>query len=167
MVETAHGYAILFVDEAREAIVRELSEVRDRAVADFREEKSTALAKAAAEQLLKTAREQQGWPEGLQKETSGYLTRSGATGPVPAELREDAFSRVGREAFPGDVLTVGRDFYLYRIVDTRKGQKEMDATQRRTLEQQLLAVQKNRLMADWLGQQRNEAKIWTNAKLLQ
>jgi len=167
IVETASGYAILFVDDVKEAVVPELAAVRERAVADYRKEKSVDSARTAAEELLKKAREEQGWPAGLQRKETEYMKRSGPSGAVPNELRQDAFARVGKDIFPEKVVAVGTVFYLYQIIDFRQSKEEMDANKRRTLEQQLLDAGKNKLMADWLGQLRKEANIWTNARMLQ
>ena len=167
IVETASGYAILFVDDIKESVVPELASVRERAVTDYKKEKSVDLARSAAEELLQKAKEKQEWPSALQRKETEYMKRSGPSGPVPNELRQDAFSRLGKEVFPEKVITVGASFYLYQIIDSRQRQEEMDANKRRNLEQQLLAAEKNKLMADWLGQLRKEAKISTNARMLQ
>ncbi|WP_028318709.1 SurA N-terminal domain-containing protein [Desulfobulbus elongatus] len=167
LVETADGYAILFVDDARESAVPGLDTVRDRAVAEYRKEKSVELARGTAEELLQKAREQKSWPGALPRQESDYLQRSGPAGAVPEELRRDAFLQAGRDIFPEKVLAVGSVFYLYQILDARQGKGEMDAAKRRLLEQQLQEAGKNVLMADWLGQLRKEAYIWTNARMLQ
>jgi len=167
VVETASGYAILFVNDVRESVVPELEAVRERAIADYKKEKSVELAKAAAEELLKKAKEQQAWPSELQRKETGYIKRSGPVGQIPEELRQDAFARLGKEIFPEKTIAAGTSFYLYQIVDVRQHPGEMEPGKRRTLEQQLLAAEKNMLMADWLGQLRKEAKISTNARMLQ
>jgi peptidyl-prolyl cis-trans isomerase D len=94
------------------------------------------------------------------------MKRSGPLVAIPEELRQDAFSRVGKDVFPEKVITVGPVFYLYKILDSRQRKEEMDPNQLRNLEQQLLAAEKNTLIVDWLGQLRKEAKIWTNARML-
>ena len=167
IVETASGYAILFVDDIKESVVPELASVRERVVTDYKKEKSVDLARSAAEELLQKAKEKQEWPSALQRKETEYMKRSGPSGSVPNELRLDAFSRLGKEVFPEQVITVGASFYLYQIIDSRQHQEEMDTDKRRNLEQQLLAAEKNKLMADWLGQLRKEAKISTNARMLQ
>lgn len=167
VVETASGYAILFVDDVKESVVPELDAVRERAIADYKKEKSVELAKAAAEELLKKAKEQQAWPSELQRKETGYIKRSGPAGQIPEELRQDAFARLGKDIFPEKTITAGTSFYLYQIVDVRQHPGEMESGKQRTLEQQLLAAEKNMLMADWLGQLRKEAKISTNARMLQ
>lgn len=167
IVETASGYAILFVDDVKESVVPELAAVRDRVVADYKKEKSVELARSAAEELLKKAREQHSWPADLQSKQSEYLKRSGPSGTVPDELRRDAFSQVGKDVFPEKVLAAGTIFYLYQIIDSRQGKEKLDANEQRILEQQLQDVGKNALMAAWLGQLRKEANIWTNARMLQ
>ncbi|MCL2458717.1 MAG: SurA N-terminal domain-containing protein [Desulfobulbus sp.] len=167
LVEIANGYAILFVEDAKDSVVPELAAVRDRAIVDYTKEKSVELARTTAEELLHKAREQKEWPASLARHESDYLKRSGATGALPENIRQDAFSRVDREDFPDKVIAADTTFYLYQILDSRQGKGEMDAAKRRLLEQQLHEVEKNILLADWLGQLRKEAYIWTNARMLQ
>ena len=166
IVETALGYVIVFVDDLKEPVVPELAAVRDRAVADYKKTKSIELARAAAEATLKAAREKGQWPEGTSRKESEYMKRVGPAGAVPAEVRQDAFARLGKEAFPDQVITVGPDFHVYQILDARQGKTEMDATQRANLEKQLLTGRENKLMTDWLSQLKKQAKIWTNAEML-
>ncbi|MCL2789726.1 MAG: SurA N-terminal domain-containing protein [Desulfobulbus sp.] len=167
LVETGGGYAILFVDDVKDSMVPDLASVRDRAVADYRKEKSVELAKAAAEELLHKAREQKNWPAELPRKESDYLKRIGATGAMPESLRQDAFLHVGKDIFPERVFSVGTVFYLYQILDSRQGKSETDATKRLLLEQQLQGAGKSMVLADWLGQLRKEASIWTNTRMLQ
>lgn len=167
VVETASGYAILFVDDVKESVVPELDAVRERATVDYKKEKSVELAKAAADELLKKAREQQSWPSELQRKETGYIKRSGPAGQIPEELRQDAFAHLGKDIFPEKTISAGTSFYLYQIVDVRQHPGEMEPGKQRTLEQQLLAAEKNMLMTAWLGQLRKEAKISKNARMLQ
>jgi len=167
LVETSSGYAILFVEDAKDSMVPELATVRDKAIVDYKKEKSVELARIAAEELLRKAREQNEWPASLARKESGYLKRTGVTGALPENIGQDAFSRVGREVFPERVIAVGTAFYLYQILDSRQSKGEMDATKRRFLEQQLHEIEKNILMTDWLDQLKKEARIWTNARMLQ
>ncbi|ADW18755.1 PpiC-type peptidyl-prolyl cis-trans isomerase [Desulfobulbus propionicus DSM 2032] len=167
IVETATGYAIIFVEDARESVVPELAIVRERVAADFIKEKSVELARSAAEQMLKTAKEQQRFPSDVERKESAYLKRTGPANGVPEEIRRDAFARLGQGAFPDKVIVEGNTCYLYQILESRRGQGDTDAAKRQALEQQLLAAHKNTLMADWIDQLRKEAKIWTNTKMLQ
>ena len=120
----------------------------------------------AAEAALKAAREKGAWPEGVATRESDYLQRSGPSGAVPAPVRDDAFARLGQDALPEQVLTVGTDFYVYQILDTRPGKNPAAEAQRANLEKQLLAARENKLVADWLSQLRSGAKIWTNNEML-
>jgi peptidyl-prolyl cis-trans isomerase D len=167
LVETESGYAILFVDDVKESVVPDLAAVRDRAVADYKKEKSVELARTAAEELLRQARERKEWPTTLPRKESDYLKRGGAVGVMPESLRQDAFLHLGKDVFPEKVLAVDTTFYLYQILDSRQGSGEMDAAKRLLLEQQLQEVGRNVLMVDWLSQLRKEARIWTNARMLQ
>ncbi|MBV5317105.1 MAG: SurA N-terminal domain-containing protein [Desulfobulbaceae bacterium] len=167
IVETENGYAIIFVDDIKVAVVPELSAVREQVVTDFKKEKSVELARLAAEDLLKKVKEQQSWPAGQEKKETAYIKRQGPSGALPDQIRQNAYSQVGKEAYPEKAFAMDNEFYIYQIVDSRPAQEGMDEIKRRNLEQQLLAAHKNKLMADWLDQLRKQAKIWTNVKMLQ
>ncbi len=167
IVETANGYAIIFVKDVKAAVVPELAAVREQAVADFKKIQSVDLARIAAEEILKSAREKKSWPNDVGPKESGYMKRMEPSDAVPDQVRQDAFSRVGKEVFPEKVVAVDTSFYVYRIEDVRQSEEGLDAAKRNMLEQQLLATQKNRLLEDWLGQMRKQAKISTNMQLLQ
>ena len=167
IVETAGGYAILFVDEIKEAEVPPLAAVRERVEADYKQEKSVELARATAETQLRTMRQQRSWPVDLERRETNYLRRTGPSGDVPDSLRRDGFSRLGKDTFPDTVIESGATFYLYEIIDVRQGKEELDAGRRHILEEQLREAGKNTLMSGWLGQLRKEANIWTNPRMLQ
>jgi peptidyl-prolyl cis-trans isomerase D len=166
IVETASGYAIVYVDDLKEAVLPELAAVRDRVVADYKKAKGVESARTSAETALKTAREKGQWPEGIERKESAYMKRVGPIDSVPTEVRREAFAQAGKEGFPDQIVTVGTDFYLYQIIELRQGATELKANERARLEQQLSAARKNKLMSDWLGQLRQQAKVWTNAEML-
>jgi len=167
IVETPSGYAIIFAEDVKEPQLPELAAVRDQVVGDYTREKSGELARAAAEQYLKKAKETGAWPQGLEKTESGYVKRIGSAGEVPESIRQDAFTRLGFGAFPDTVLSQGQSFLLYQILDSRIGKNELNAGRQKNLEQQLLTVQQQMLLNALLGQLRKEAKIWINTQMLQ
>jgi len=167
IVETGTGYVIIFVDDIKESVVPELSTVRDRAVADFKKIKSVELARTAAEDMLKMVKEKQVWPTNLDRKESEYLKRVGTSASIPDQVRQEAFTHADRVVFPEKIIIVDNAFYVYQIIDSRQGKDMMDKNKRQNFEQQLLTVKNNKLMTDWLGQLRKEAKIWTNAQMLQ
>jgi len=167
IVEIGTGYVIIFVDDIKESVVPELSAVRDRAIADFKKVKSVELARTAAEDMLKMVKEKQSWPTSLDRKESEYLKRVGTSASIPDQVRQEAFAQADRAVFPEKIITVDNAFYVYQIIDSRLGKDMMDKNKRQNFEQQLLTVKNNKLMTDWLGQLRKEAKIWTNAQMLQ
>lgn len=167
VVEVTGGYAIIFVDDTKEAMVPDLAAVRDRVVADYKKMKSVDLARTAAEDALKLAKEKQSWPTNLERKESEYMKRVGASGAVPELVRQDAFTFVGKGLFPEKVVALENMFYVYQIIDIRQKTDETDKERVQQLEPQLLAMQNNKLMADWMSLLRKKAKIWTNARMLQ
>ena len=166
IVETSSGYAIIFAEDVKEPEVPGLVAVRDQVEKDYVQEKSTELARKAAEDALAALKEKGSWPEGLEKKESEYTKRMGNS-DLPEVIRKDAFSRLGLESVPEVILSQDDVFYLYQIIDSRIGKSELDAGKRKNLEQQFLAAQKNILLTSWLGQLRKDAKIWINTQMLQ
>ena len=167
IVETSSGYAILFADDVKDSEIPELATVRQRVVNDYTQEKSVELARTAAATYLAKAKETGTWPEGLEKKESAYVKRIGSAAGIPENIRKDAFARLGLGLFPETVLSEGTDVSFYQILDSRLGKSELDAGRRKALEQQLLAAQEKNLVNSWLGQLRQEAKIWINTQMLQ
>ncbi|MGE4401011.1 MAG: SurA N-terminal domain-containing protein [Desulfobulbus sp.] len=167
IVETSTGYAIIFADDVKEPVVPELAAVRERVVIDYTQEKSGELARAAAEDYLKKAKETGAWPQGLEKKESAYIKRIGPAVGIPDAIRKDAFARLGLGTFPEMVLIQGTSFSIYQILDSRTGKSELDAGKRTNLEQQLLAAQKKFLVTSWLELLRKEATIWINTQMLE
>lgn len=167
IVETATGYAILFADDTKEPAVPALESVRSKVVADFTLEKGRELARAAAEAALKKAVESGNWPEGVEKKDAAYVKRTSAAAGLPDNIRRDAFGRLGKGVFPEQILAEGDSFTLYQIIDVRKGKSDIDDAKREALKSQLQASQEKVLLGAILGQLRKDAKIWTNAKMLQ
>jgi len=167
IVETPSGYAIIFAEDIKEPQLPELSAVRDQVVDDYTREQSGELARAAAEEYLKKAKETAAWPQGLEKKESAYVKRIGLVGDVPEIIRKDAFARLGLGNFPDTVLHQGDAVMLYQVLDSRIGKSELDAGKQKNLEQQLLAMQQRMLLNTFLGQLRKDAKIWINSQMLQ
>ena len=167
LVETSTGYAILYIDERLESVVPEMKDVQERVEVDFKKAKGGELARAAAEKMLGEIREKGAEPAGKTTRESGYVKRFGPPGDVPAPLMEDAFALNDKGVYPDKVVSVEDAFYVYKIADSQQGQDGMSEAERKNLEQQLVASQRNRLVADWLGQLRATAEIWTNKELLQ
>lgn len=166
IVETATGYAIIFVVDVREPLEPDLDSIKAKVSADFKKERSVDLAKKAAEAALKEAKEKGAWPTGIAKQEADFVKRTGPAGTVPDQVRQDAFTQAGKSLFPDKVLTEDSSFYIYRIADARLGKDLSDDSMRKGLEKQLLTAKENKLVADLLSQYKQQVKIWTNTELL-
>ena len=166
IVETAAGYAIMFVLDVKDPLEPDLDTVRARVTADFKKAGSIELAKKEAEAALKDAKEKGAWPAGVAKLAADYVKRTGPAGSIPAPVRQDAFAQAGKSLVPEKVLTEDTSFFIYRIADIRQGKDTGDEAMRKNLEKQLLASKENKLVADLLNQYKQQVKIWTNAEML-
>jgi peptidyl-prolyl cis-trans isomerase D len=166
IVETETGYAIIFVDDVKSSVVPELSTVREQVEDDYVKTRRVEIARAAAEEALQLLRETGDWPKGVAREESAFVKRIGPSGIVPDSVRQTAFAHVGLEMFPEQVVTVGSNFYIYQIVESRRGPDAPTEDHREGMEQQVLVAQQNMLLSDWVAQLRNQAKIRINNEIL-
>ena len=166
IVETAAGYAIMFVLDVKDPLEPDLDTVKARVTADFKKAGSVELAKKEAEAALKDAKEKGAWPAGVAKLEADYVKRTGTTGAIPAPVRQDAFAQAGKSLLPEKVLTEDTSFFIYRIADVRQGKDASDDALRKNLEKQMLTSKENKMMADLLNQYKQQVKIWTNAEML-
>jgi len=172
IVELKNGYAILFVDDIREPAVPELTAVRARVVVDYKKEKSVDLARNAALALLKEAREKKGLaltatgPDKLKE--SGYLKRipSGNQNDVPPQVIRQAFTLSLKKNLPDQPVDVNHTFYVFQLLDRRQGEEKADKSKRRKFKNQLLVLNQNRLLTDWLSYMQSKSDIWTQDQML-
>ncbi len=175
LIETSKGYAILFVDDIKEPVVPALKAVRDRVVADYRKEKGIALARQAAESLLKAARKKKGLALAaagtgtIKLKESGYLKRSADRNEddIPPQVVDQAFALSLKNPLPGKPVAAGNEFYVFQLLERREGPEKDNDVKRQQLKAQLLVSAQSRLLMDWLAYMQGKSKIWTNKQILQ
>lgn len=171
LVETGNGYAILFVDDIRTPVIPALKAVRDRVVADYRQEKGVELARQAAESLLQAAREKKGLAAvvggTIRRQESGYLKRSATGNGIPPQVVVQAFALSLKHPLPKKPVAAGGKFYVFQLLERREGAENSNEATRQQLKARLLASAQSRLLTDWLGYMQSKSKIWTNSQILQ
>ncbi|PID71873.1 MAG: hypothetical protein CSB34_05055 [Desulfobulbus propionicus] len=167
LTEVEDGYGIGFVEDIKAPEVPALEQVREQVVADYTQEKSVELARAAA--YKKLAEVQAGADfatlEGVKK--SGFIKRGGSAAGVAADVVQAAFDLKTVTGMGEDVIAQGDTFTLFDVTETRQSADKMDEMQQQQLADQLLANQQNRLVQSWVDRLRSDAKIWINEQLLQ
>ena len=141
-IHTDKGYAVISVKEDQPAHPATLAEVRDRALADYRREKATDLAKSRAEELAKQAKSGADLAKaakalGLEAKTSELFSR---TGSVPdlggaAQLGSAFNLPVGQTS---DTVSLGANWAVYRMLERQPANPADLAKQQQDIQQQLL-----------------------------
>lgn len=173
LVESGDGYAILFADDVKEPEVPELETIKDRVVNDYKKAMSIELARKDAEEILKQAKEMnslaEAVPAGETVQETDFIQRSsvGTEQEIPAQIAQNAFQLSTREPFPAEPFRKGDTFFVYKLAERKKGDKELDEQQRQQLKEQMLSSSKNELLLAWLESMRQKADIWVNEPLLQ
>lgn len=166
IVETEAGYVIIFVDDIKASVVPELVAVREQVEEEYVKSRSVEIAEAAAQEALDLLRETGVWPDGIERQESAFIQRIGPSNDVPDPVRQAAFTHIGVDIFPGQVVPVDSDFYIYEILERRHGSETIKGEHRKNMQQQLVATQKNMLLSDWVTQLRSQAKIRINTDML-
>lgn len=173
LVQTANGYAIIFVDDVKSPEVPELDTVRDRVTADYVKAMSVELAREKAESALKGAAETKKLVAeklaGAELQQTPFIKRSNPAdaGDLPAPIVQQAFDLSLAEPLPKQPFSQGETFYVFQLLEKRLSDEPLDETQRQVLSEQLATTVQNRLMSDWLAWMQSSAEIWINEQILQ
>lgn len=120
-IRTDRGYVVLSVKDIQPAHQGSLEEVRDRAITDVKREKSTQLARAKAEELIKRVKAGEKFDAaakalGLDPKTSDAIARNGSIpGAASGKQLSGAFHLKAGDA--GDPLNLGQNWLVYRVAE--------------------------------------------------
>jgi len=141
-VKVSQGFVVITLKEVLPARQANLEDVRDKVLADFRQEKSVELAKSRAEDLSK--RGLAGEPlakaakaVGLEAKTSEAFARSGSlTGVGSARKVADAFSMPLFQTSPA--TAVDANWIVFRVVEREDAKPDEFEKQKKQMEQAVL-----------------------------
>jgi peptidyl-prolyl cis-trans isomerase D len=143
------GYAIISVKDIAAAHAGTLAEVKDKVLADYRQEKSGELAKSRAQELAKRVKSgetlaQAAKAMGLEVKSSDSFARDGSVAGVgPAKKFEGAFGKqVGAAS---DALAVDNNWMVFAVTAKEEPNPGDFEKQRQDVERQL--VDSKRAMA--------------------
>jgi peptidyl-prolyl cis-trans isomerase D len=174
LIKGASGYAILFAEDYKEPEIPAFETKKEILVKDYQKAKSKELAETAANDLLKSLREEKALElddmaqeKGLTVLESGFLVRSGenASTTFPSALLEDAFLLSASSPLPEKVGKVGDDFYIYSFIDRQVPPMPDKSEVVEKYRNQLMQMKQQQLLSAWLRHQEIDAKITTNPNL--
>jgi len=166
-VRTDRGYLVLSVKQIQPAHPGSLEEVRDKIITELKQQKSTELARAKAEDLAKRVKAGEKFEAaakalGLETKTSDLLARDGSiSGAVSGKQVAAAF-----QLKPGDVgapLNLGANWFVYRVADKQEPNPADFEKQKKQLTEQVL--QSKRSLAFEAFRTSLEARLRQEGKL--
>jgi peptidyl-prolyl cis-trans isomerase D len=166
-VRTDRGYLVLSVKQIQPAHPGSLEEVRDKIITELKQQKSTELARAKAEDLAKRVKAGEKFETaakalGLEAKTSDLLARDGSiSGAVSGKQVAAAF-----QLKPGDVgapLNLGANWFVYRVADKQEPNPADFEKQKKQLTEQVL--QSKRSLAFEAFRTSLEARLRQEGKL--
>src|SRR5467141_3358435 len=141
-VRTDRGYVVLSVKSILTAHQGSLEEVRDRLITDLKREKSTDLAKAKADELLKRVKAGEKFDAaaralGLDPKTSDPIARDGSIpGAASGKQLGAAFNLKAGDA--GAPLSLGQNWLVYRVMEKEEPNQANFETQKKQLTEEVL-----------------------------
>jgi peptidyl-prolyl cis-trans isomerase D len=146
-IRTDRGYLVLSVKQIQPAHPGSLEEVRDKIVTELKQQKSTELARAKAEDLAKRLKAGEKFDAaakslGLEPKTSDLFARNGSIpGAVSGKQVAAAF-----QLKPGDVgapLNLGSNWFVYRVAEKQEPNPADFEKQKKELTEQVLQTKRN------------------------
>lgn len=141
-IQTDRGYVVLSVQNIQPAHQGTLEEVRDKVIADIKQEKAGQLARSEAEDLAKRVSSGQKFDVaakalGLDPKTSDAISRAGSISGVAsgAQLASAFQLKVGEVGPP---LSLGANWLVYRVADKQEPNPSDFETQKGQLTEQAL-----------------------------
>jgi peptidyl-prolyl cis-trans isomerase D len=146
-IRTDRGYIILSVKEILPAHQGTLEEVRDKVVAELKQQKANEMARAKAEDLAKRVKAGEKFDAaakslGLEPKTSDLFARDGSvSGAASGKQLSAAFQMKAGEV--GAPLSLGSNWFVYRIAEKQEPNPADFAKQKKELTEQVLQTKRN------------------------
>ena len=146
-IRTDRGYLVLSAKQIQPTHPGSLEEVRDKIVAELKQQKATELARAKAEDLAKRVKAGEKFDAaakslGLEAKTSDLFARNGSiSGAVSGKQVSAAF-----QLKPGDVgapLNLGANWFVYRVAEKQEPDPADFDKQKKELTDQVLQTKRN------------------------
>jgi len=146
-IRTDRGYLVLSVKQIQPAHPGSLEEVRDKIVTELKQQKSTELAHAKADDLAKRVKAGEKFEAaakslGLEAKTSDLFARNGSiSGAVSGKQVAAAFQLKAGDL--GAPLNVGANWFVYRVAEKQEPNPADFEKQKKELTEQVLQTKRN------------------------
>src|SRR6266851_796549 len=146
-IRTDRGYLVLSVKQIQPTHPGSLEEVRDKIVAELKQQKSTELARAKAEDLAKRVKAGEKFEAaakslGLEAKSSDLFARDGSiSGAVSGKQVSVAFQLKAGDV--GAPLNLGANWFIYRVAEKQEPNPADFDKQKKELTDQVLQTKRN------------------------
>lgn len=166
------GYAIFYAEDVKAPMVPELANVREKVEEDYRVYRSKALAKEAAEGMLKKLQDggdftAAGTEYGVKVQKSGLIKQNDPTSgsAFPSTLSGKIFLLSEKEPLPKEVGEADNAYFVYSFVRRNLPVMEADSEEKDTYRQNLIRVKQQQLLTAWLRHMEVGAEITKHQNL--
>ena len=171
LVETASGYAVLFVESVKEPEVPELETIKEQLSGDFTKAKATENALQKAKAVLQQAKDANSLAtaaeeNGLLLEEAENLNRSeSGNTTLPQNLVESAFKLTASTPFTEEPLESGNAFYLLEFKERKNPETPLSGEDKERYKNALIQRKQQLVLSGWLQNRRKQAKVYTHQNL--
>src|ERR1700676_2933327 len=146
-IRTDRGYIVISVKEILPAHQGTLEEVRDKVIAELKQQKANEMARAKAEDLAKRIKAGEKFDAaakslGLEPKTSDLFARNGSvSGAASGKQLSAAFHMKAGEV--GAPLSLGANWFVYRVAEKEEPNSADFEKQKKELTEQVLQTKRN------------------------
>lgn len=172
LLESAHGYKILFIEDTKDPEIPELAEVREKAEKDFISSEAKVIAQKKADETLAKLKEGADFSQALQEQgltaqETEYFSRSKRSNKgLPETLLSEAFTLSAENPYPKTITASGNTFYLCRFKEIKEADLSDNNQQRQAFESKIAMEQQNTIMDAWIAQLMKQGKVTINEKYM-
>ena len=171
LIETPQGYSILFVEDVKNPEVPPLEEVKAAVTKDFTDAEAKSLARAAAEEALKAAREGSSFTEAINaagqtlKESPYFSRTNRAANALPPELIAQSLGLTSEKPYPENIFESEGSFYVFRFKELKEPGQEIQQD-KEAFETQMLQAKQAEVLDAWLDHLMKQGQVTINEKLM-
>ncbi len=173
LIETADGYAIIYVEDVKKPEVPPFAEVRKRVEQNFIAQRARELAEETAAQMLGELKDGSNFQAAAQKhdaqvKESAFFSRANQTAAgLPAGVVDKTFGLTAERPYPAAPVASGANFYVFRFAGKRQPPQALFAEKKPELRETLLKEKQSELVAAWVDFLKSRAKITINQEFFQ
>ncbi len=173
LLETANGYAIIYINDRQEPVIPELGTVQERATSDFRAAKATEMAEKAATDTLQQIKDGSEFSAavaaaGSERKITPFFSRKRLqASTLPQELASNAFSLHSNNVLPEAPLAQGSSFYVYAFLQKSQGDTSISGSTDKAFRTALAQEKQMALIDSWLTFLMKKSTITTNKKFME